>query len=47
MLPTSNRLQIERHTHTETEVMEKDISCKGSKKKAEVAILIPDKDCRV
>ena len=34
---------MERLTHTESEVIEKHISCKGNRKKAEVAILIPDK----
>lgn len=39
MLPTEDSLQIQRHMQTESEEMEKDLSCKRKekKKKAEVS----------
>ena len=43
VLSTRDPLQTKGHTQTESEVLEKDISCKREKKKAGVAILISDK----
>ena len=37
MLPTRDSLQIQRHTETESEGMEKGIPCKWNKKTSEVA----------
>ena len=43
MLPTRDSIQNWRHTETESEGMEKDITCKWVWKKVRVAILISDK----
>ena len=43
MLSTRDPPGNKGHTQTESEVLEKDISCKREKKKAGVAILISDK----
>ena len=43
MLSKRDTSQNKGHTQTESEVLEKDISCKREKKKAGVAILISDK----
>ena len=43
MLSKRDTSQNQGHTQTESEVQEKDISCKREKKKAGVAILISDK----
>ena len=43
MLPTKDSPQMQRHTQTRNEGMEKDISCKQQGKKAGVAVLLSDK----
>ena len=43
MLPTRYSLQKKEHTQAENEEIEKDISWKRNKKKAEIAIFITDK----
>lgn len=44
MLPTEDSLQIQRHMQTESEEMEKDLSCKRKEKKKRLRLAILQSD---